>query len=248
VTAVDRARELLAAADRLTVFTGAGISTESGIPDFRSPGGIWQTYTPVYFQEFVASAQARERYWVYKLETWRAFKDAQPNAAHRALVELEQRGRLLGVITQNIDGLHQVAGLADERVVELHGSNARIGCLDCDAEEGWQSCAAQVEAGAAYPVCSACGGLVKPRTVSFGQNLPQAALAQSEAWALGCDLLLVIGTSLQVSPANMYPLIARENGARLIILNRDETPQDDAADVVVRGEAAQLLPSLIEST
>ena len=243
---LERAGKLLALAERVSLFTGAGISTESGIPDFRSPGGIWETYQPVYYQEFVASEQARVSYWAYKLETWRAFRGAAPNAAHRAIVEFHEQGRLVGVITQNIDGLQQAAGLPEERVIELHGSNARVGCIDCNCEVGWEASAAQMQAGAPFPLCPECGGgLVKPRTVSFGQSLSHDDLARSEQWAVSCDLLLVIGASLQVSPANMYPMVARSGGARLIILNRDETPQDDTADAVVRGEAAQVLPELL---
>ena len=240
-----RARDLVHEAGRLLAFTGAGISTESGIPDYRSPGGVWERYRPVTIQEFFAGEEARIRYWTYKIETHRDFAGARPNAAHRALADLESTGRLLGIVTQNVDGLHQEAGVFPERVVELHGSNARVGCLDCGAEAGWESALAQWEAGRRPPVCADCGGFLKPRTISFGQGLRTQDLEQAVAWCRRCDLLVVVGTSLAVAPANQFPLLARDSGARLILVNRTPTPQDGLADAVLHAEAADILPEIM---
>ena len=223
----------LAAADSAVAFTGAGASTESGIPDFRSPGGVWARYQPVYFDDFLASAEARHEYWRQKAEAHREFAEATPNAGHRALARWEAADRLKGVITQNIDGLHQIAG--SRNVLELHGTARQIGCLDCRARYDAGPMVAQFLARQAVPECPACGSsLLKHATISFGQALEPDVLQTAFAWAKRSRLLLAIGSSLVVEPAASLPRKAKEYGARLVIINRDPTPQDALADLVIR--------------
>jgi len=236
------ARRLLAESRTTVAFTGAGVSTASGVPDFRSPGGIWSRYQPVTIQEFVSSDAARRSYWPYKKETYRDFAAARPNPAHHALARLEDEGRLAAVITQNIDGLHQEAG--SRTVLELHGTNRRVGCLACG-----RSCAAELIherllAGCEVPSCDACGGLLKAATVSFGQPLPRDVLAEAWRLATACDLLLVLGSSLVVQPAAALPEAAAAAGAAVVIVNREATPLDGLAAQVIRGEVEDILPAM----
>jgi NAD-dependent deacetylase len=241
---LDMARRLLARSRRAVAFTGAGVSTASGVPDFRSPGGIWSRYRPVTIQEFRASADARRRYWLYKKETYADFAHARPNAAHAALASLEAEGRMLGVITQNIDGLHQEAG--SRNVVELHGTNRRWECLGC----GRTGPAAEVQerliAGEEAPTCRPCGGLLKAATISFGQALRPEVLEEAFALARQADLLLVLGSSLVVYPAAAIPETAAAQGAPMVIINREPTPLDGLAAVALRGEVERLLPALVD--
>jgi len=243
VSDLGRAHRLLAGSRAAVAFTGAGVSTASGVPDFRSPGGIWSRYRPVTLPEFMASADARRRYWVYKKETYADFAQARPNATHQALAGLEAEGRLLGVITQNIDGLHQEAG--SRRVVELHGTNRRVECLGC----GWTAPAAVAQerllAGEDVPACTACGGPLKAATISFGQALRPEVLEEAFALARAADLLLVLGSSLVVYPAAAIPEAVASRGAPLVIINREPTPLDALAAVVLRGEVERLLPALV---
>ena len=232
-------------AQRILLVTGAGFSTGSGISDFRSPGGIWERYRPVPIQEFFASREARIRYWRYKIETREEFAGAAPNEAHRSLIELQKDGRLLGVLTQNVDGLHQKAGIAEERVIEFHGSNARVGCLDCGEEAGWDSALKQWESGHRPPTCRTCGGWLKPRTISFGQEIPVVLMERARRWARSCDFCVVVGTSLSVAPASEYPRIAQKMGARVLILNRTPISGVQWADRIVLGEAEERLPRWI---
>jgi len=221
----------LQTAQEAVVFTGAGMSTESGIPDFRSPGGVWAKYQPVMFQDFVSSDAARREYWRQKCEAHGEFGAARPNTGHKVLANWEAAGRLRAVITQNIDGLHQAAG--SRRVLELHGTAMEIVCLSCERRfEPEPMMAAFRETGTA-PHCEACGGYLKSATVSFGQSLPEAVLA--EAWQLArkSDLFLVLGSSLVVEPAASLPRFARQHGARLVIINRDPTEQDATAQAVL---------------
>jgi NAD-dependent protein deacetylase/lipoamidase len=241
--ALDVARRLLAGAQRAVAFTGAGVSTASGIPDFRSPGGVWSRYRPVPIQEFLASEEARRRYWRYKQESYAALAGARPNAAHAALARLEAEGRLRGVITQNVDGLHQAAG--SRRVIELHGTNRRVECLECHVSFPADEIQARLEAGCRVPLCDACGGLLKPATVSFGQALRDDVLKDALTLARAADVLLVLGSSLQVYPAAGIPEAAAEEGADLLVVNRDPTPLDARAAVVLHGEVEDLLPSLV---
>lgn len=228
---------------RAVAFTGAGISTESGIPDFRSPGGIWSRYRQVTFQEFLRSAEARRQYWLRRKEAYPAVRDAKPNAGHRVLASLESAGKLRAVITQNIDGLHQQAG--SRRVLELHGNTHSIACLECGARYEPGPIQRRLEAGEENLLCGQCGGLLKPATISFGQPLPQEVLTEALQLCLESDLVLAIGSSLAVEPAASLPLRARRNGARLVIINRSETPLDSIADVVTRDSVGACLTALL---
>lgn len=232
------ARALVRQARRIVAFTGAGLSTASGIPDFRSPGGIWSRYRPVPFDEFLASDEGRRRYWEYKRQTFAAFAGARPNAAHRALAGLERSGRLLAVVTQNVDGLHQDAG--SRRVVELHGTNRLAGCLDC----GRSIPAEEVMGLPGIPTCEACGGWLKPATISFGQPLRPEVLDEAFQAAMACDLMLVLGTSLVVYPAAGIPEAAAHRGVPLVVVNREPTPLDARAAVALHGAVEELLPRL----
>lgn len=239
-----RLAELLAAAERAVAFTGAGISTESGIPDFRSPGGVWATNQPVYFDEFVASEEARHEYWRQKSLTHREFIESPPNAGHLTLAKWEAAGRLRAVITQNIDGLHQVAG--SQKVLELHGSARFVSCLDCGARDDadpWVKIFLETNR---PPCCPKCGGLLKHATISFGQMLPAAVLQDSIQLAKQADLFLAMGSSLVVEPAASLPRIAKQRGSRLVIINRDPTPQDDLADIVIHDSIGPTLQRVNE--
>jgi NAD-dependent deacetylase len=239
---VEAARKLLRRSRKAAAFTGAGVSTASGVPDFRSPGGVWSRYRPVTIQEFRASRQARCRYWLYKKETYADFAQARPNAAHLTLARLEAEGRLLGVITQNIDGLHQEAG--SRTVFELHGTNRRVDCLDCGTSYGAADVQDRLLSGCDAPDCGACGGPLKSATISFGQALPSEVLSGAFALATGADLLLVVGSSLLVHPAAAIPEVAARAGADIVLVNHEPTPLDGLATVLLRGAAEDLLPAL----
>jgi NAD-dependent deacetylase len=232
----------LASSRSAVVLTGAGISTESGIPDFRSPGGVWSKYRTVYFDEFLASAHGRYEYWRQKCEMHREFGSAQPNVGHEVLVRWETAGRIRGVITQNIDGLHQMAG--SRHVLELHGTARQAACLDCAARYDINPLVAQFLATNAVPDCAACGGRLKHATVSFGQMLPPDVLMEATRWSRDVDLMLAIGSSLVVTPAADLPRIAKDHGARLVIINRDPTPLDSIADAVLRGSIGETLTAI----
>jgi NAD-dependent deacetylase len=230
-TTVQQLASWLADADRAVVFTGAGISTESGIPDFRSPGGVWSRNQPVYYDQFLASADARFEYWRQKAEAAPDFERAQPNRGHLALARWEQAGRLTAVITQNIDGLHQLAG--SRRVLELHGTARWIACVDCGERFAPRPLLDEFRATQTVPACPACGGRLKSATISFGQTLPADVLEESTALAESCDVFLAIGSSLVVQPAAGLPELARRAGSKLAIINRDPTPLDAGADAVL---------------
>jgi NAD-dependent deacetylase len=230
-------------AQAAVAFTGAGASTESGIPDFRSPGGVWSKYRTVYFEEFLASAEARHEYWRQKCEAHRDFAQAEPNSGHRALSRWEALGRLIGVITQNIDGLHQRAG--SRHVLELHGTALEIGCLECRVRCDAGPMVEQFLARQAVPECPQCGSsLMKHATISFGQALAPEVLQTAYAWAKRSRLFLAIGSSLVVEPAASLPRKAKEYGARLVIINRDPTPQDALADLVIRRPIGETLSDI----
>jgi len=233
----------LRSAQRVVALTGAGLSTESGIPDFRSPGGVWERFRPIEYQQFLASHEARREHWRYKRATVPAMLAAEPNAAHRALSELEAAGRLLAVITQNIDGLHQRAG--SRRVLELHGSNLEAVCLRCEKRVPIASVLALLEAGDDVPVCRECGGWLKPATVSFGQSLPADVLQEAATLARDSDCFLALGSSLLVNPAASLAGLAKQSGSRLVIVNLSPTPYDDLADVVLRGKVGEVLPQIV---
>lgn len=237
---------LIAASDRIVAFTGAGVSTESGIPDFRSPGGVWDRFAPINYRDFMSDAESRRETWRRGLHTYPVVAAAEPNGAHLALVELERWGKLKAVITQNIDGLHQKAGHRSEQVVELHGNAHGVRCLGCGAGYPRDAVHERVVRGEAEPACRACGGMLKPMSVSFGEPMPRDALRLAERAARESDLLLVVGSSLVVYPAAAIPLCALEEGAKLAVVNASDTPLDDRASVVVRGRAGELLPGVVE--
>ena len=228
-------RELLEAAHRIVFFTGAGISTESGIPDFRSPGGVWDRFRPIDFGEFMASEEARRETWRRKFETDKTLRAAKPNAGHAAIARLVRQGKASCVITQNIDGLHQASGVPDEQVIELHGNSTYARCLACGQRYELDSVRERFERDGQAPVC-ACGGYVKAATISFGQAMPEAAMARARDETDACDLFVSIGSSLVVYPAAGFPALAKQRGTRLVILNRDPTDFDDIADLVLRRE------------
>lgn len=243
--AVGRLREMIEASRRAAAFTGAGISTESGIPDFRSPGGVWAKTGPIYFDEFLNSEDARREYWRRKFETQPLVERAVPNRGHRAVAALVKRGKVEWVVTQNIDGLHQRSGVPEAKVVELHGNTNYAVCLECGARHELAPIREAFLKDETVPVCDACAGTVKTATISFGQPMPQAAVRRAEEAALACDLFLAVGSSLVVYPAAGLPALAKRNGARLVILNRDPTEFDRLADLVVNAEIGPTLGAAV---
>ena len=237
--------EAIGRARRAVVFTGAGISTESGIPDFRSPGGIWTRMAPIDFSDFLASEEARRETWRRRFVMGDTFRAAAPNRGHRAVAELVRRGAAAAVITQNIDGLHQASGIPDEQVVELHGNTTYAHCLDCKARYELDALRTTFERDGDAPICADCGGYVKTATISFGQAMPEIAMARAQDETMACDLFIVLGSSLVVYPAAGFPRVAKRKGARLVIVNRDPTDQDDDADLVVHAEIGPTLSRVV---
>src|SRR3954470_9656858 len=226
-TALAALRDLVADARVIVPFTGAGISTECGIPDFRSPGGIWTRMRPIDFSDFLASQQARDESWRRRFAMEEQFGAAAPGRGHRALASFYRAGKSPGLITQNIDNLHQASGIASEHVVELHGNTTYATCLDCALRYELAWVRERFEANAEHaPDCPACGGVIKTATISFGESMPEAAMHRAEELTLSADLFIAIGSSLVVWPAAGFPLLAKRNGARLVIINRDETEFD----------------------
>ena len=242
---IAKAITLLKASKNITAFTGAGISTESGISDFRSKGGVWDRYRIVTYQEFIASHDSRVEYWKMKKELYKEIKDAKPNSAHLALAELENMGKLKCLITQNIDGLHQDSGSSN--VIELHGTNRKAVCLDCGKLWPIEEVQQWLESGEIDPSCDNCNGYVKPATISFGQSMPEAEMSRALECSTSCDLLLMIGSSLQVEPAASIPIEAHSRGAKLIYINRTETATDHIAEVCFRENAGQVLGELLNT-
>ena len=241
---LERLRSLIENARRAVVFTGAGISTESGIPDFRSPGGMWSRRRPVDFRDFVASESARREAWSQRVESHRTMAHAEPNHGHRAVASLVHRGIVSAVITQNIDGLHQISGVPEGRVIELHGNSTYAKCIECDAPYPLEPILQAYARDGALPMCERCGGHVKTATISFGQAMPEAAMRRAEAATAECDLFLAIGSSLVVYPAAGFPIHAKRLGATLVILNRDPTELDDLADLVLNREIGATLGAI----
>src|SRR5271168_4853395 len=239
-------QRLVQDAQTIVPFTGAGISTESGIPDFRSPGGLWTKNRPIPFDEFLASQEARNESWRRRFAMGDEFGAAKPGRGHRALASLYRAGKVPGVVTQNIDNLHQASGIAAEHVVELHGNTTYALCLDCNAryELGWVRQRMDAGNGCA-PDCPTCGGYIKTATISFGQAMPDTAMRRAQELTLSCDLFLAIGSSLVVWPAAGFPLMAKRNGARLVIINREPTEFDDIADLVARADIGTVLEPFI---
>ena len=242
---LSQARDWVDEASRIVGFTGAGISTESGVSDFRSPNGVWARNRTVYFQEFVANEEDRVEAWRQKVESWPEMRKAVPNAGHLAFVELERRGKLTALVTQNIERLHQRSGLSPERVLELHGTTTEAACLTCGDRIPMDEAVERVQAGELAPKCNACGGLLKPATVSFGQSMPHDVLLRAHEESQSCDLFLAVGSSLVVQPAAGLPLVAKQAGARLIIVNREPTPLDASADLVFHDEIGHVLPAIV---
>jgi NAD-dependent deacetylase len=236
---------MIALARRAVVFTGAGISTESGIPDFRSPNGIWTKHTPIYFQDFLASEDARRETWRRKILFDKDLEGATPNRGHRAVAELVKRGKVATVITQNVDGLHQASGVPDEQVIELHGNATYATCLLCATRHDLEPIKRAFAAAGQIPLCKFCGGIVKTATVSFGQPMPEEAMRRAQEETYACDLFIVAGSSLVVFPAAGFPALAKENGARLVIINRDPTEMDSMADLVLNREIGPTLGAAV---
>ncbi len=242
---IDAAAELIARSKKVVVFTGAGVSTESGIPDFRSPGGIWSKYDPEDFtyQKFLTDPGARRKHW--ELIGGSFFSAAQPNPAHYAIAELERMGKLECVITQNVDDLHQRAGNARHRVLELHGNLNWAVCLDCSRRFSSEEVRRWLESGTEVPDCPACRGVLKPAAVFFGEPLPEAVLQAATECARTCDLMLVMGSTLTVYPAAYMPSYALEARARLIIINMSPTPLDREATILISGKAGEVMPLVV---
>jgi len=231
-------------ADAVVAFTGAGISTECGVPDFRSPDSPWMRNKPIPFEAFRASAEARREAWRRKFAMDDSYRHARPGRGHMALVRLAATGRLSGVVTQNIDNLHQDSGLPDAAIIELHGNGTYATCLECGLRHELADIRPRFERDGTAPSCDACGGPVKSATISFGQAMPQEAMRRALALAQECDLFIAIGSSLVVHPAASIPVIAHESGARLVILNREPTPLDGIADLVIRDDIGDVLAPL----
>lgn len=241
---VRRLAGLLADSRSIVFFTGAGISTESGIPDFRSPGGIWTKYQPIEFGDFVASEDARRESWRRKFATHATVSGAAPNAGHRAVARIVGAGDHW-VVTQNVDGLHQKSGVAEDRIVELHGNTTYARCLDCGARHELEPIRAKFESAGELPVCTFCAGLVKTATISFGQPMPEREMLRAEEAVTACDLLVVLGSSLVVYPAAALPMLAKRNGSILVIVNRDPTEQDEAADLVLHASVGDVMSTAV---
>jgi NAD-dependent deacetylase len=241
---INRAIGLIKRAEWVTAFTGAGISTESGISDFRSKGGVWDRYRIVTYQEFIESHEARVEYWQMKKELFSEIKGAEPNAAHKALAKLERAGKLKCLVTQNIDGLHQDAG--SKNVIELHGTNRKAVCLGCNKLWPIEDIQARLEEGETAPLCDECGGFIKPATISFGQSMPEQEMIRAFECSLRCDILIMIGSSLQVEPAASIPREAGRTGSKLIYINRTPTPSDHMAEVLFNEDAGDVMTAILE--
>ncbi len=237
--------DMIRESHRIVVFTGAGISTESGIPDFRSPGGLWTKYQPIEFSDFISSEEKRRESWRMKFATESVMKDARPNKGHLAVAELHHLSKLSSVITQNVDGLHQRSGIPDEKIIELHGNATYAKCLDCHKRFELAEIRESFLPDEVPPACDTCGGHIKTATISFGQPMPVHEMQEAEEETLACDLFLAIGSSLVVYPAAGFPQIAKQSGAKLVIINRDETGLDSVADLVLNLEIGDTLSAAV---
>ena len=246
-SAVDRLRDLFDEANSILPFTGAGISTECGIPDFRSPGGIWTRMAPIPFDAFVSSREMRDEAWRRRFAMDTQFRAAKPGRGHRALASLYRKGKAPGLVTQNIDNLHQESGIPSDRIVELHGNTTYATCLECAKRYELPWIKQRFDAaGERAPDCPGCGGYIKTATVSFGQSMPQDAMRRAEELTRACDLFLAIGSSLVVWPAAGFPVMAKRNGAKLVIITREPTELDDLADLVIHDDIGDVLAPFIE--
>lgn len=238
-------RALVEQSDRVVIFTGAGISTESGIPDFRSPGGIWTKYQPIDFSDFMASEEMRRESWRRKFATDETMRKADPNKGHMAVARLVSAGKVTHIITQNVDGLHQRSGIPDDRVIELHGNSTYAHCLDCKARYELDDIKVAFDRDESLPICESCGGIIKTATISFGQAMPQEEMIRAHDATAACDLFIAIGSSLVVYPAAGFPLVAKRQGSKLVILNRDPTDHDAMADLVLNREIGPTLSAVV---
>jgi NAD-dependent deacetylase len=243
---ISRLAELLGNAQRVLVFTGAGISTGSHIPDYRGPDGVWKTKTPVLYDEFRTDPERRKAYWEYKLESFPIFRAAKPNRTHLAIVELERLGKVGHVVTQNIDGLHAAAGTSREKLIELHGTAAEVECDSCKLREQPERCMHEFERTREPPVCPSCGGFMRPAVIMFGQNLNLDDLGRARISSRDSDLVIALGSSLVVTPAADVPLVGVQRGVRYVIVNRGETPHDRLASLRVDDDVAEIFPPAVE--
>ncbi len=244
---ITKGAHIIKEAKKILIFSGAGMSTESGIPDFRSPGGVWSKYDPsdFYFDKIISSEKTREKYWEMSTEFYDTIKDAVPNRAHLAIRAIEDSGKLLAIVTQNIDNLHHKAGNSPERIIEIHGTAFSVSCLSCGKNYDRDDIQERLNSGVKVPYCDDCAGILKPDTISFGQAMPEDKMADALMYARECDLCIVLGSSLVVYPAASVPVHAVQNGARLIIINRDETPLDAEADLVCHESLSKALGQMV---
>jgi len=247
VTAIHTLRRMIDEARRVVVFTGAGISTESGIPDFRSPGGYWTKNKPIMFQDYIASPEIRREAWRRKFDTDGTFENARPNKGHMAIAKLVRQGKATQIVTQNVDNLHQASGIPADKIIELHGNATYALCLDCRTRYEIDDLRRAYLEHGAYPACG-CGGVVKTATISFGQSMPEHEMLRARDATLACDLFLSIGSSLVVYPAAGFPVMASRNGAALVILNRDPTDLDELADLVINDEIGPVMAEVVGLT
>ena len=245
---IAKSAQIIKEAKKILIFSGAGMSTESGIPDFRSPGGVWSKYDPsdFYFDKIISSEKAREKYWEMSTEFYDTMKDAVPNRAHLAIRAIEDSGKLLAIVTQNIDNLHHKAGNSPEKIIEIHGTAFSVSCLSCGKKYNRDDIQERLNSGVKVPYCDECAGILKPDTISFGQAMPEDKMADALMYAQKCDLCIVLGSSLVVYPAASVPVHAVKNGAKLIIINRDETPLDAEADLVCHESLSKALGQMVE--
>jgi NAD-dependent deacetylase len=246
MNAIDSLRRLLNACQRAVVFSGAGISTESGIPDFRSPGGIWTKMQPIYFQDFVASEEMRKESWRRRFANTDGWNNAKPNRGHMAVAQLVERGKVASVITQNVDNLHQLSGVPENRVIELHGNATYARCLGCSVRYELNAIEHEYKTTGTVGACARCGGIIKSATIFFGQSMPQEQMQRATIETQLCDLFIVLGSSLTVFPAADFPVQAKHNGARLVIVNRELTGIDELADLVVHDGIGDTLAAALQ--
>jgi NAD-dependent deacetylase len=237
--------EKIKASKKLVVFTGAGISTESGIPDYRGQGGIWDRFRPVYFDEFMSSRESRIRYWEQRMDMEKNLRRAKPNEGHMSIAALHDLGHLHALITQNIDGLHEASGIPGEKIIELHGNTRRVRCMGCKRLISWKEAEDMIESGDKAPECS-CGGYFKPDTISFGQAMPVEETKKAARLSSESDVFMVIGSTLIVQPASLMPEYARASGGFLAIINLSETPFDRKCNVLIRGKAGDILKQIVD--
>lgn len=244
---IEKGVALISNAQKILVFTGAGLSTESGIPDFRSPGGIWDRYDPsdFYYQKIISDEKCREQYWEMSTEYYLVMRDAVPNPAHLAIKSMEDAGKLLAIVTQNIDNLHNKAGNSPKKIIEIHGTAFSVVCLDCGKLYERDIIEDRIKSGVKAPYCDECSGILKPNTVSFGQAMPEDKMLESLMYARECDLCIVLGSSLVVYPAASIPEEAKNYGAKLMIINLDETQLDRIADLVIHDSVAVSLEKIM---